>query len=281
MKNITKILLILILANINLFAEFKNGDGSAQNPYEIWTLEDLIKVSDFPDKHFIQKANIRKPLTKPLCYDWKYPFTGSYNGNGFLINLNIVNTDTVYATRDALFALVMGNAVIKNVVTVGSVKGGHAAGIASGVMNNIFHAQDSGVRIINNINNAKIEGILNCAGIVAEWCSVGIIDNNINNGTVIGDSNAWVISGIIASMGGKNKFTISNNINNGTLIDNSNNNTSCCNAIHARGTSGILGLSHNGDIESVLFFNNVNNGVILMNGNAIPPRIKKGISNDY
>ena len=146
---------IMILANINLFAEFKNGDGSAQNPYEIWTLEDLIKVSDFPDKHFIQKANIRKPLTEPLCT--KKPFTGSYNGNGYLINLAIKgNIDSL--PQIALFAYAR-NAVIKNIVITGFLDGVFET---SGIVNKI----QENVQVISCVNMTKRTIGESSAGIV-------------------------------------------------------------------------------------------------------------------
>ena len=207
MKNITKILLILILANINLFAEFKNGDGSAQNPYEIWTLEDLIKVSDFPDKHFIQKANIRKPLTYPLCvnpkspYMSEYVFTGSYNGNGYKITLAMkfwLDTNNhddplkYYLSDVALFSEIGGNAIIKNVVVDGFVDAPYrAAGIVS------YAHKDGDIQLINNVNLAKTTGRL-AAGVFCITSASGILDKNLNLGRAEGTfewgGGFWLVS---------------------------------------------------------------------------------------
>ena len=274
MKYLIVIFLFLLAASPVFANPFSGGDGSPENPYQIRTLEELEAVSDYPDKHFIQKANIRKPLTEPLCstWDWRYKFTGSYNGNGFLINLNIVNTDTVRDSYEALFAHVAGNAVIKNVVTVGSVRGNHAAGIASMIMNTT-NTQDSGVRIINNVNNARIEGRLGAAGIIAKWCSIGIIDNNTNNGSIVSTNRTVHLGGIIADMWDNHPVVVSNNKNSGTLIDNSN-----FNDIGDCGTSGILGTIHHINIEAVLK-KNINHGVMINNGKANPPRVIKGIAN--
>ena len=183
--------------NINLFAEFKNGDGSAQNPYEIWTLEDLIKVSDFPDKHFIQKANIRKPLTYPLCTE--KPFTGSYNGNGFLINLAI---DCGECMDCALFSLVAGNATLKNIVTKGFVKNGiyRVAGIVA-----VF-ASDGVGEISGCVNYANLSG-LSVSGIALITLNNVLVERNINVGNLISDRtfsptiSFQFASGIIASTG--------------------------------------------------------------------------------
>ena len=144
-----KILLLLILTNITTFAQFSGGDGSPENPYQIRTLEELEAVSDFPDKHFIQKANIRKPLTYPLCTE--KPFTGSYNGNGYLINLAI---DCGECRDCALFSLVAGNAVLKNIVTKGFVKNGiyRVAGIVA-----VFESDGAG-EISGCVNYANLSG---------------------------------------------------------------------------------------------------------------------------
>jgi len=100
-------LVLFLLAASPVFANpFSGGDGSLENPYQIRTLEELEAVSDFPDKHFIQKANIRDSLRKPLCSDWQRTFTGSYNGNGYLINLAIEDLDTLFYPV-ALFAYLL------------------------------------------------------------------------------------------------------------------------------------------------------------------------------
>ena len=254
MKNITKILLILILANINLFAEFKNGDGSAQNPYEIWTLEDLIKVSDFPDKHFIQKANIRKPLTYPLCTE--KPFTGSYNGNGYLINLAI---DCGECMDCALFSLVAGNAVLKNIVTKGFVKNGiyRVAGIVA-----VFESDGAG-EISGCVNTANLNG-LGVSGIAFITTNNVLIERNINIGNLISDTITIpyvgnLACGIISSTGflleEPEEQKIINNLNAGLtkvliFYDDKRNNNAC-------------GISNNeGRPWLIRISNNLNTGVV-------------------
>ena len=67
----------------------------------------------------MQKANIRKPLTKPLCTE--KPFTGRYNSNAYL------NIET--EGNAAMFIYASGSAILENIVTMDSVTGRWVAGI--------------------------------------------------------------------------------------------------------------------------------------------------------
>lgn len=87
------------------------GSGTEQDPYQIWTMEDLNGVRDYPNSHFIQMADINlvdatcvSPYSQhdigflPIGRFWDAnkeewgltPFRGSYNGNNYrLLNLRI------------------------------------------------------------------------------------------------------------------------------------------------------------------------------------------------
>ena len=90
---------------------FAGGDGSEENPYQVATPAQLNAVRYHLDKHFIQIADIDlsdwgewKPIGKAISYSAivggrpgpQYEenlFTGSYNGNSFLIsNLKIIDS---------------------------------------------------------------------------------------------------------------------------------------------------------------------------------------------
>jgi hypothetical protein len=68
---------------------FAGGDGTAENPYQIMNYEQLDSVRYFPDKAFIQMADID---LASMSGSWhpigniQQPFSGSYDGDGFLIN---------------------------------------------------------------------------------------------------------------------------------------------------------------------------------------------------
>ena len=215
------VIFLFVLAASPVFANpFSGGDGSPENPYQIRTLEELEAVSDFSDKHFIQKANIRKPLTEPLCT--KKPFTGSYNGNGYLINLAIEDT----TLQDvALFSEVRGDAVLKNIVTTGYIKnaGRRTASIA------MWIHSDGKAEVSNCVNMAEVivldKDADNKIGGSAAGIVFGIsrgsatINNNLNIGSVRGKEQG--ASGIIGSTGlslreGEEQ-KITNNINAGFI----------------------------------------------------------------
>ncbi len=74
---------------------FTEGDGSAGNPYRVSTIGQLQAIDDpkYLDKHFIQVSDIDASPSAEFQHgsgfkhigDRETPFTGSYNGNGFLI----------------------------------------------------------------------------------------------------------------------------------------------------------------------------------------------------
>lgn len=74
---------------------FTEGDGSAGNPYRVSTIGQLQAIDDpkYLDKHFIQVSDIDASPSAEFQHgsgfkhigDRETPFTGSYNGNGFVI----------------------------------------------------------------------------------------------------------------------------------------------------------------------------------------------------
>ncbi|TVP98743.1 MAG: hypothetical protein EA359_17850 [Balneolaceae bacterium] len=71
------------------------GDGSMANPYRVSTIDDLQAIDNelYLDKHFIQVSDIDASPSAEFQHgsgfkhigDRETPFTGSYNGNGFII----------------------------------------------------------------------------------------------------------------------------------------------------------------------------------------------------
>ena len=263
---------LFLLVSSPVFAQFSAGDGTPENPWHIRTLEDLIKVSDYPDKHFIQKANIRKPLTKPLCSDWSRKFTGSYNGNGYLINLAIDIKDTLLHPA-ALFAFVSGNAVIKNVVTTGYVRGwAFVAGIVALALPTV----DGTAQILNCINNAELSINLERVGSIsgiADGNTKNLVSNkNLNLGTILSSSQTAIISGVVRNSTWEGAITLSNSINSGLIVDNSTWSDL------ANGTGGVASVLFPQNNFLKKLFQCINTGVIINNSNANPPRIIKGIA---
>lgn len=81
--------LISIFIIFNGYAQFEGGSGTKSDPYRISTLEQLQKINNYLDKHFIQTVDIDASATiswndslgfDPLG-DALIKFTGSYDGN--------------------------------------------------------------------------------------------------------------------------------------------------------------------------------------------------------
>lgn len=135
-------------------------------------------------------------VTEPYAYD----FIGTFDGNGHTVTLDI----TASTANVGLFSKLAGGAVVKNVITAGSVTTTGkkcVAGIAG-------YATDN-VKIENCKNTASITGNKNVGGILGEAynneesISVGI-KNCANEGAVNGTGSA--IGGIVGKMEGQNSI---------------------------------------------------------------------------
>ncbi len=134
-------------------------------------------------------------VTAPYAKDY---FTGTFDGNGHTVTLNI----TASTANVGLFSKLAGGAVVKNVTVEGTVTGKKCvAGIAG-------YATDN-VKIENCKNTASITGTKNVGGILGEAynneesISVGI-KNCANEGAV--NSTGSAIGGIVGKMEGQNSI---------------------------------------------------------------------------
>lgn len=135
-------------------------------------------------------------VTEPYAND----FSGTFDGDGHTVTLNI----TASTANVGLFSKLAGGAVVKNVITAGSVTATGkkcVAGIAG-------YATDN-VKIENCKNTASITGNKNVGGILGEAynneesISVGI-KNCANEGAVNGTGSA--VGGIVGKMEGQNSI---------------------------------------------------------------------------
>lgn len=135
-------------------------------------------------------------VTEPYASD----FSGTFDGNGHTVTLDI----TASTANVGLFSKLAGGAVVKNVITAGSVTTTGkkcVAGIAG-------YATDN-VKIENCKNTASITGNKNVGGILGEAynneesISVGI-KNCANEGAVNGTGSA--VGGIVGKMEGQNSI---------------------------------------------------------------------------
>ena len=63
--------------------DFNGGSGSASNPFQIAEENQLVKIIDYPNAHFIQISDLDfENKATGNFFSKDLPFNGTYNGNG-------------------------------------------------------------------------------------------------------------------------------------------------------------------------------------------------------
>ncbi|WP_422485344.1 GLUG motif-containing protein [Gudongella sp. DL1XJH-153] len=151
---------------------FAGGKGTAEDPFQVATAEQLDQVRNYLDKQFIQTANIdldKAPYNEgngwePIGNTLK-TFSGSYNGNEYTIsNLYINRPSGIYI---GLFGYNSG--IISSCSVIGIVNGNQQTGILVGINNGIIN--DSNVK-------GEVSGTFGVGGFVGSNRDFGIITNS-------------------------------------------------------------------------------------------------------
>jgi hypothetical protein len=181
------------------------GSGTAQNPYEIWTVEDFAiwgQYASVLEQHTVLRADLDfggidfKPIGE---YG---PFTGTFDGNGHVIrNITITRPTDSYV---GLFGYVGGGGIITNlgiesmIVSGGECVGGMAGKIEAGTVSNCYS-----IGTVNGFSSiggliGSIEGgtVNNCYSdvTVTAWDP----NNSSNAGGLIGYNNSTTVSNCYA-----------------------------------------------------------------------------------
>ena len=212
---------------------YSGGDGSAGNPYQIATAENMNEIGAHPndwDKHFVLTADIdladyTGTEFNIIGFDWHNSFTGVFDGDGHTIsNFTYTASNTNYI---GLFGYVGGaNAVIKDLTLTDpniKVQGGWGTGslvgelefgtiTGCGVEGGGITGDDctgglvggNGGVISNCYASASVSGYGDTGGLVAHNCGNGTISNCYAEGSVTGGD--WSTGGLV----GENRGTISN-----------------------------------------------------------------------
>lgn len=205
------------------------GDGSTEAPYEISSLENLYWMAEEPSRweyHYVQVADIDAlPTTEWFEEDGWLPignsdfyFTGSYNGQNFVINgLYINRPDTDYV---GLFGFAK-SAVLNNIrLTNVEIHGGSLVGGLVGVLGSTV-GENTG-----SIENCHVTGIISgndlVGGLAGEtydpvtdssadivlsgtglWIGglIGLTSEDVSRcsatGSVTANSSSWVVGGLL------------------------------------------------------------------------------------
>ncbi|MGJ3234908.1 Ig-like domain-containing protein [Marivirga sp.] len=163
---------------------FSGGEGTEADPYRIEDASDLALINSYLDSYFIQIADIDlsgaggETGWEPLGSD-EFPFTGSYNGDGFTIsNVEITN-------------LVADN--INNVGLFGVVDGGSLSNMSVESTNTgITGTQGSGI-LIGEMRSGTVTRC-HTAGFVSGDTRTGGLIGNMESGSVHQSSSSATVS---------------------------------------------------------------------------------------
>jgi len=128
------------------------GDGSSDNPYEVATLENLYWIAEDDSRwgyHYLQTADIDasatvswsdgegwEPIGSYISWDNNSPFSGAYNGAGFVIDGLFINRPE--DNRQGLFGYVRG-AVLRNIALDNvSINGNSYVGAIAGWVDEVL-----------------------------------------------------------------------------------------------------------------------------------------------
>jgi hypothetical protein len=213
----------MVLYNPLIEAITPSGDGSAGNPYQIATLENLYWIavnSSSWDKYFIQTADIDASATAEWCtggwfpigFDYDNAFSGNYDGKGHSISgLYITNSSAEYYglfghAKNAAFQNLGITDVYLNLEGVTNSSGallGYAESSVS--VNNCF---STGV-VKGNNNTGGLGGLVGCIykySILENSYSTCDVSGSVDIGGLVGSSyyfcsiiNCFHTTGIVSS----------------------------------------------------------------------------------
>ncbi len=205
-----------------LNADFTQGDGSADNPYQVNSPATLSLVREHLDSHFIQTADIDLGVPPwnegqgwiAIGHIGNQPFTGHYNGNGYNISGLTIN-------RTGMFAALFGN------------------------------TQDAVIRNVG-LQDVNITGFYYVGGIVSRALSNTKIQGCYVSGVIRGNS---TIGSIVSLLQGENPYSEVLDCYSTAVIINTNPNGD-------RNTGGIIGFKRDGNVmknyfSGAIYFDNI------------------------
>ncbi|WP_409226792.1 GLUG motif-containing protein [Gudongella sp. SC589] len=184
--------------------EFAGGSGTEEDPYRVANPEQLNKVRDHLDSHFLQIANIDLGVSpwnegegwQPIG-EWSNGLSGSFDGNGYIIE-NLTIDYEGYESYKSLFQELAPGGIIENVQMKGvDVKG-------NSYVSALVAYQRGG-----EVRNCSVEGTImanNNAGLLVAG-SDGLITGSYSSGSVIAlDINGqdYYFGGLVGRMSNPN-----------------------------------------------------------------------------
>lgn len=226
-------------------SDFKNGYGTATNPYEITSVEEFNNVRYHLDAYFIQKDNLDFSNAGDFAPigSASFPFIGHYDGNQYSIeNLHITSTSNNVGVFSFVFKGTVENLKISKAVVCGDYNVGIIAGVNRGeiigcittdsevygnrAVGGIVGTNSSGGQIIECGNRSKIYENGNSQNGMYFGGIAGINNSSISNCYNQGDVNnneiTTIYSGGIVGLNKSiiNDATITQSYNTGKIYGN-------------------------------------------------------------
>ena len=204
-------------------SDFAGGNGTEASPYQVATADQLNKVRDHLDKHFIQTADINlgvEPWNEgdgwlPIG-DPANPFIGTYNGNRF--DISNIYIDRPMESNLGLFGYCQGaeisNVSILDATIVGASKIGGLVGenYTRSIINNCIASVDitASGEAVGGLIGRNSGSITNCAAsgsISGDLSAGGLIGTNYYGSTKFSNANVYVTgSGYLGGLIGGNYY---------------------------------------------------------------------------
>lgn len=192
-----------------VFSFFDGGNGTAGSPYQISRLDQLQAMQDYPDSHFILMDDIDASSTSsgdgfdPVG-DQATPFTGSFDGNGFIISDLSINRSTEQYV--GLFGYTADGSTLQNIrLEDVNITGGTEVGALAGSNNG---------DILNSYTTGTVNGSDDVGGLAGR-----------NNGTIgesFSSANTTGTNDNVGGLAGNNSSTIINAYALGSVTGNEN-----------------------------------------------------------
>lgn len=215
MKN--KLLFLVLLISLTMAfcitASAMSGTGTANDPYIVETSEDFASINSNNSAHYKLANDVSLSSTTGFIVE---NFSGTFDGNGKTITVELTSNKSGKNTFDAIFGVVSG--YVKNLTIKGNVSGSDKV---AGVVGKL-----TGGNVDNCVNYATITGKKNVGGIVGLITGSGTVTNCINRGSINGHSpidkglDMGGIVGCVWDVTNSNAVIISNCYNEGTVTGN-------------------------------------------------------------
>ncbi len=174
--------------------EFQEGNGTIENPYLIYSVEDLERIREGVDFNYRLMNDLdlsTKPNFMPIgSYDVSMnrlhiPFTGTFDGNGYTIH-GLTQEGIDYMYSSGLFGYSQGDIMNLGIVDVDISSVATNLGQGGAYVAGLVGVNEG--RVTNCYSTGRVTGTTNTGGLVGNNLNGGVIDRSYSEVDVYGKS---------------------------------------------------------------------------------------------